>query len=161
MDKDSTVPTAIAFVGLIAIALFCFIIVKNNITMKQQEKDQAEKDEVGKLVDIVVNINGVNYNATSESNKAAQNFLTHLPLTIEMSDINENEKRGYTYFKLATEAKKLGKIEIGDILLSGDSYVIIATQTFKSSDKYTKIGHIQNFGSIPKGNVTAVIKKME
>ena len=60
-----------------------------------------------------------------------------------------------------TEAKKLGKIEAGDILLSGDSYVIIATKSFKSSDKYTKIGHIQNLGDIPAGNIKVIIKKVE
>ncbi len=161
MDKDSTVPTAIAFIGFMAVAVFCFILVKDNINERQEMRDQQEQHEVGKLADLRVTIDGKQYTATSESTKAAENFLNNLPLSLEMIEINENEKRGYTYFKLATDAKKLGKVEIGDILLSGDSYVIIATKTFKTSDKYTKIGHIQNLGTVSKGTIQAYISKIE
>ena len=161
MNKDSTVPTAIAFIGFIAVAIFCFIVVRNSIISKQELKYEEEKNLVGELSNLSVNINGVNYEAVSESNKAAESFIKNLPLTIEMNDINENEKRGYTYFKMTTEAKKQSKIEIGDILLSGDSYVVIATKTFKSNDKYTKIAHIQNVNEIPKGNIKAIIQKID
>ena len=161
MNKESTIPTAIAFIGFICVAVFCFFIIKDNVVKKSEEKRNQETQEVGKLDDIRININGVSYTAVSESTKAAESFLTHLPLEIEMTDLNENEKRGYTYFKLTTEARKLGKIEIGDILLSGDSYVIIATKTFKSSQKYTKIGHIQNLGNVPNGTIKTFISKIE
>lgn len=161
MNKDSTVPTAIAFIGFIFIAVFCFIIIRDNVDKRNEEKQQQEINEVGKLADIRVNIAGKSYTAYIESSKAAESFLTHLPLDIEMNDLNENEKRGYTYFKLATDQKKLGKVEIGDILISGDSYVIIATKTFKTNDKYTKLGHIQNLGDIPSGTILTHIAKME
>lgn len=161
MDKDSTVPTAIAFIGFIFVSFFCYMIIKENVEQRNIEKQEQETKEVGKLADLRVNIAGNIYTAVSESNKAAQNFLTHLPLDIEMNDLNSNEKRGYTYFKLATDARKLGKVEIGDILIYGDSYVIIATKTFKTNDKYTKLGHIQNLGEVPKGTIHAYISKIE
>lgn len=161
MNKDSTVPTAIAFIGFICVAVFCFFIIKDNVAKKTEEKRNQETQEVGKLADIKINVAGTIYTAVSESTKAAENFLTQLPLDIEMTDLNENEKRGYTYFKMATEARKLGKIEIGDILISGDSYIIIATKTFKSNQKYTKLGHIQNLGDVPKGTIKVFISKME
>ena len=161
MNKDSTVPTAIAFIGFIIVAVFCFIVIKDNIDKKAIEKQEQESSEVGKLDNVSVKISGTPYIAYIESNKAAKSFLSHLPLEIEMNDINENEKRGYTYFKLSTSAKKLGKVEIGDILISGDSYIIIATKTFKTSDKYTKIGHIQNLGDLPSGIVQVYMNKIE
>ncbi len=161
MDKESTVPTAIAFIGFILVAVFCFIIIKDNVTERNAIRDQQEQEQIGKLADIKVNIAGTSYTAVSESNKAAQSFLTHLPLNIEMTDLNDNSKRGYTYFKLTTDSKKLGKVEVGDILISGDSYVIIVTKTFKTNDKYTKLGHIHNLGEVPKGPIQAYISKVE
>ena len=161
MNKESTVPTAIAFIGLILVAVFCFIIIRDSVIQKREERKEQETKEVGKLPDIKVYIDGVYYTAISESTKAAESFLNQLPLDIEMTDLNENEKRGYTYFKLTTEARKLGKVEIGDILLSGDSYIVLATKTFKSSQKYTKIGHIQNLGDIASGKIKVFISKME
>ena len=161
MNKDSTVPTAVAFIGFIFVAVFCFMIIKDNFDKSTQEKQEQEVKEVGKLADILVNIEGTTYRAVSESNKAAESFLNNLPLEVEMTDLNENEKRGYTYFKMTTESKKLGKVEIGDLLLSGDSYIVIATKTFKTKDRYTKIGHIQNLGDIPSGHIKTRISKIE
>ena len=53
------------------------------------------------------------------------------------------------------------KILKEDILISGDSYVIIATKTFKTSDKFTKLGHINNLGDIPRGPINTHISKIE
>ena len=161
MDKESTVPTAVAFIGFILVAVFCFIIIRDNVNERSAAREQQESHEIGKLADIKVNIAGTVYTAVSESNKAAKSFLTHLPLDMEMTDLNDNSKRGYTYFKLTTDAKRLGKVEVGDLLISGDSYVLIVTKTFKTSDKYTKLGHIQNLGEVPKGPVQIYISKME
>ena len=161
MDKESTVPTAVAFIGFIFVAVFCFVVIRDNVKEKNAQREMEESKEVGKLADINVNIAGTLYTAVIDSNKAAESFLTHLPLDIEMTDLNNNSKRGYTYFKLATEAKKLGKVEVGDLLISGDSYVIIATKTFKTSDKFTKIGHIENLGEIPMGPINTHLSKIE
>ena len=162
MNKDSTVPTAVAFIGFVFVAVFCFMIIKDNVEERRAEKKQQETQEVGKLADIMVNIAGTPYKAVSESTNAAKSFINNLPLEIEMKDHNNsNEKRGYVYFKMTTESKKLGKVEVGDLLLSGDSYVVIATKTFKTSDRYTKIGHIQNLGEIPSGDIKTRISKIE
>jgi len=161
MDKESTVPTAVAFIGFIFVAVFCFVVIRDNVKEKNAQREMKESKEVGKLADINVNIAGTLYTAVIDSNKAAESFLTHLPLDIEMTDLNNNSKRGYTYFKLATEAKKLGKVEVGDLLISGDSYVIIVTKTFKTSDKFTKIGHIENLGEIPMGPINTHLSKIE
>ena len=161
MNKDSTVPTAVAFIGILAIAAFCFFVIRNKVNQNNLEKEEQESREVGKLANLKVAIGGVSYTATSESTKAVESFLNQLPLELEMNDSGNGLKRGYTYFKLATSAKKLGTIEAGDILLSGDSYVLIATKTFKSSDKYTKIGHISNLKNVPSGPVRAIITKGE
>lgn len=161
MNKESTVPTAIAFIGFILVCAFCYMMIKDNVAKRNEEREIEEIKEIGTLEDVRVNISGNIYTASIESNNAAKSFLTHLPLEIEMKDLDGNQKRGYTYFKLTTESKKMKKVEIGDILISGDSYVIIATKTFKTSDKYTKLGHIQNLGDLPKGTVQTYISKIE
>ena len=161
MNKDSTVPTAVAFIGFIAVVIFCFIVIKDYINKNSEIKDQQNQSEVGILPDIKMTINGKQYTIKSESNKATENFLANLPLSIELIQVNENEKKGYVYFKLITDAKKMGKVEEGDLLLYGDSYVILATKAFKTKDMYTKLGHIQNIDGIPDDTVNAYFTKEE
>lgn len=156
-DKNGTIPTAIAFIGFIAVAVLCFFMIREKVNESREQKDITEQSEVGQLSDLRVVIDGKEYFAKTESTKAAKSFLKSLPLSIEMSDSSENEKKGYTYFKMTTDAKKLGKVEIGDILLSGDSYVVVATKTFKTSNKYTKIAHIHNLGEVRKGVIQTYI----
>lgn len=161
VNKESTVPTAIAFIGFIAIAFFCFFIIRDNVIKNKIQREEQETKEVGKIANYRVMIGGKFYTVTSESNKGVESFVSQLPIEIEMNDSTNNLKKGYTYYKLSTSPKKIGSIEIGDILLSGESYVLIATKSFKSSEKYTKLGHIINLGELPSGTIKVTFIKGE
>lgn len=41
---------------------------------------------------INININGVNYTATLEDNEIAKELVSRMPFTIEMNELNSNEK---------------------------------------------------------------------
>ena len=154
MNKEnSTVPTAIAFIGFIAVVVFFIVVIKSNVEQNSETAREEEQSEVGKLEDITVSIKGQAYFAKSESTKAVQSFIAHLPLEVDLKDQDGNRKVGITYFKLDSNPQKIKKAYAGDLLLEGNSTIILVYDSFKTSEKYTKIGHIENLPDLGNGNV--------
>ena len=79
-----------------------------------------------------------------EDNETTRVLIHKLPLTILMSELNGNEKYYYLPDRLPAEPKNIGNIKAGDIMLFGDNCLVIFYQNFKTSYRYTKLGHIQN-----------------
>lgn len=159
MDKNSTVPTAIAFVAFVLIVIFFIFMIKGNVEKDTENAANEEAKQVGVLSDFYVSIGGKRYTAKTESTKAAEVFLNNLPIEIEMNVRDKNSISGVTYFKLSSEAKSHKKLLVGDVLLQGNSTIIIVTSSFKESTKYTKLGHIEDFNYIPTGNVRVYLSK--
>jgi hypothetical protein len=72
-----------------------------------------------------------------------------------MSDLNNNEKYCYLDFTLPTDSKSVKNIKKGDVMLFGNSCLVIFYKSFTTSYSYTKIGYIEN----PADIETALGKK--
>ena len=79
---------------------------------------------------------------TLEDNATARAFGQLLPVTLEMAELNGNEKHGRLPRSLPTDAMRPGTIHTGDVLLYGNDTLVVFYQTFRSSYSYTRIGHI-------------------
>jgi len=79
-----------------------------------------------------------------EDNKTVKTLTQKLPITLEMSDLNNNEKYCYLNFTLPTDSKSVKSIKKGDVMLFGNSCLVIFYKSFTTSYSYTKIGHIEN-----------------
>ena len=157
MDKGNTVPTALAFIGFVAVALIFFFFIKGNVLKNREEVNQNEADNVGELADISIKMGTKSYKAKSTSTKTTQSFLESLPVTIQMNDVDGNQKYGCMYYKIANESAKTNKVKKGDVLLSGESCVISAYEDFKTINKYVVLGHIDNFDDVPSGSVKVIL----
>ena len=63
------------------------------------------------------------------------------------------------YKRWEIKLKKLPNfISISRIIIS---LMLIATKSFKSSEKYTKLGHIINLGELPSGTIKVTFIKGE
>src|SRR3954469_19163708 len=60
------------------------------------------------------------FTATLEDNPATVRFRQMLPLTLDMPDLNANEKHVHLPERLSTDLFKPGTIRVGDLLLWGD-----------------------------------------
>lgn len=78
------------------------------------------------------------------ANATVEALLKMLPLNLDMSELNGNEKYCYLDTGLPTAAKKVGQIKAGDIMLWGDNCLVIFYQSFSTSYAYTQIGHIKD-----------------
>lgn len=100
-------------------------------------------------------IDNIIFKVVLEENKTVDALVQKLPITLEMSDLNNNEKYCYLDFTLPTDAKSVKNIKKGDIMLFGNSCLVIFYKSFTTSYSYTKIGHIEN----PADIETALGKK--
>lgn len=100
-----------------------------------------------------VNINGTNYVINLEDNATVRELCGKLPIECEMQELNGNEKYVYMDFSLPTSPSNPKHINAGDVMLFGDSCVVIFYKSFNTSYSYTKIGHIDNLPDLGNGDV--------
>lgn len=112
--------------------------------------------ETGNTIRVVVG--DVPFTATLASGVTVTAFKVLLPLTLTMSDFNNNEKVCSLPNSLTTAATNPGTIHTGDIMLYGSSSLVVFYETFSTSYSYTRIGKIDNptgwKAALGKGNVT-------
>lgn len=120
---------------------------KATVTAKSGKKKQKFLITVKKSrIQIVTG--GKTFQVELENSKTARAFLTMLPSTVLMEELNGNEKYFYMDQTLPSNAKKPGTIRAGDLMLYGDDCLVLFYETFKSSYSYTKIGHIRNVNGL-------------
>lgn len=101
---------------------------------------------------LVIKIGSREFTGTLLDNPAATAFRAMLPLTMNMTELNGNEK----YFDLAsslpTNASNPGQINAGDLLLYGSKTLVLFYEAFSTSYSYTRLGKIND----PTGLAQAV-----
>lgn len=92
------------------------------------------------------------FTATLADTEAARQFAGQLPMTINMGELNGNEKYHYMDFGLPTAAARPGTIKAGDLMLYGSDCLVLFYETFTSSYSYTSLGKLDD----PAGLAQAV-----
>lgn len=112
---------------------------------------------------ITVTVGGRSYDVALEQNSTAEAFLAMLPLTLEMNELNGNEKYHYLDRSLPTGSVRPGTIHEGDLMLYGDNCVVLFYETFSSSYSYSLIGRITDLlglkEALGNGNVTVIFDR--
>ena len=112
---------------------------------------------------ITVTVNGTSFDAVLADSETGRAFAELLPLTITMTELNNNEKYHYLDRSLPTNSYSPGTIEAGDILLYGSSCVVLFYETFSSSYSYTRIGKLTSAdglkAALGTGNVSVTFAK--
>lgn len=132
-----------------------------NIDSENNEGEIANMNEF--MSKINININGTNYTATLEDNSTTRELIKKIPLEINMTELNGNEKYYYFDNSFPTNTTKIDKINNGDIMLYGNNCLVIFYDSFNTSYSYTRIGRIDNpsdlKNSLGNGNIIVTITK--
>ena len=84
------------------------------------------------------------FTATLLDNTTATALKAMLPLTINMTELNGNEKYFRFSSNLPTSASNPGTINSGDLMLWGSNTLALFYETFSTSYSYTMVGRINN-----------------
>jgi hypothetical protein len=101
------------------------------------------------------------FTITLTDNAAARAFAAQLPLTLDMEELNGNEKHAQLPRALPANASRPGTIRNGDLMLYGTSTLVVFYATFNSSYSYTRLGRVDDPADLPqalgRGGVRVVL----
>ncbi len=107
---------------------------------------------------VTLTVNGQSFQAVFYNNKIANALLGKMPMTLNMKELNGNEKYHFFDTEFPTNEKSPGKISVGDIMLYGSDCLVTFYKSHSTSYQYTPVGKIEDaFGfakAVGNGNVT-------
>lgn len=120
-------------------------------------------EEEPDMLKIEILVGNKTFSATLYDNEAARTLIDMLPLTLNMSELNGNEKYYYLDKSLPTNASRPSGIKTGDIMLYGNSCLVLFYESFSTSYSYTPIGHIDDptglAAALGSGSVQVTFRK--
>jgi len=93
---------------------------------------------------IIIKVNSKTFTATLLENASAKGFKEMLPLTINMAELNGNEKYFDLSKNLPTNASNPGTIQNGELMLYGSKTLVLFYKTFSTSYSYTRLGKVDD-----------------
>lgn len=140
--------------------IFLFTVL---ITSSACADDNAGNNNQMENTSVIITVNGKEFNAVFYNNETANAFINMMPLTLNMNELNGNEK----YYNLSTtlpvNSERVGSIKKGDIMLYGSNCIVIFYESFNTPYSYTKIGYIENTenlsSALGSGSVSVTFNK--
>ncbi len=146
----------ITFVFLVSLICFqLFACSKNNEVEQTQNSNDTSNTDTTKMK---ITIASAVFKATLNNNATAKAFKARLPMTINMTELNGNEKYFELPNALPANASNPGTIQTGDLMLYGSNTLVLFYKTFSTSYNYTKLARIDNpsglANALGSGNIT-------
>ena len=107
-----------------------------------EEAVVSEEDSIVENIEIV--IGDKVYSAKLYNNETARAFAEMLPVTLDMSELNGNEKYYYFTDSLPTASGVPDRINTGDLMLYGSNCLVLFYESFSTSYSYTPVGYVEN-----------------
>jgi hypothetical protein len=130
---------AIFFLSLLSFQLYAC----NNDTVIEQKNNSNNIPNTDSMK-VKIKIGSNTFTATFSNNATATAFKAMLPMTINMSELNGNEKYFNLPENLPTNASNPGTIQTGDLMMYGSNTLVLFYKAFSTSYSYTRLGVIDN-----------------
>lgn len=128
---------------------------------KQQVVTREETQNTDTMK-VKITVGQIVFTATLFDNATAAAFKSRLPMTINMIELNGNEKYFDLPGNLPTNASNPGTIQSGDWMLYGANTLVLFYKTFSTSYSYTRLGRINDTtglaAAVGSGNVSVTFE---
>lgn len=113
---------------------------------------------------IILQVGSRSFDVELADTPAAKALLPRLPITLDLTDLNANEKYGDLPEGLPTRAEAVGSIRAGDIMLFTPTCFVLFYKSFRTPYRYTRLGRIPDADSLPaalgRGDVTITLRAL-
>lgn len=122
----------------------------SRISDKSTESNSAPQPETSfteeetNMLKIEIIVGEKTFNATLYDNETAKALINMLPMTLDMSELNGNEKYYYLESSLPTNSSRPSEIKAGDIMLYGSDCLVLFYESFSTPYSYTPLGYIDD-----------------
>jgi len=148
--------------GAFLMILICaqlFACNKNNEMEQTNNPDNISNTDTAKMK---ITVGTTVFTANFYDNATATAFKAKLPITINMTELNGNEKYFDLPNVLPANASNPVTIQNGDLMLYGSNTLVLFYKTFSTSYSYTRIGRIENpsglANALGSGNATVTFE---
>jgi hypothetical protein len=105
---------------------------------------EGDGHRVATMNKMKITIGSKTFTATLYENPTVATLKRMLPLTVEMTELNGNEKYFHLTTELSMDAANPGTIQSGDLMLWQSNSLVLFYETFRTSYSYTKLGRIDD-----------------
>ena len=109
------------------------------------------------MIPMTIQVGERQFEAALFNNTSTQALISQMPLTINMGEMNGNEKYYYLSTSLPTNTSRIGRIYTGDIMLYGSDCLVLFYEDFNTSYRYTRLGSVLDISGLAlalgRGNV--------
>jgi len=139
-------------VAICAVALLMTSCGESNSTTSAEVKEVSQVQS-----SITIQVDDKTFSATIENNPTARAFIERLPLEVDMTELNGNEKYFYLSEDLPSDSVSVKQIHAGDLMLFGSNCLVLFYKDFATSYSYTRLGKLDTSADLEKvlgkGNV--------
>jgi hypothetical protein len=132
------------FVAVLAVTLATFAMWDGAKGSPVQTAYAQTSTDAERSKQIKITIGSKTFTAALEDNATARAFRALLPMTINMTELNGNEKYFRFSDNLPVNASNPGTIQIGDLMIYGSRTLVLFYKSFPTSYEYTRLGRIND-----------------
>ncbi len=111
---------------------------------KSTEAPASIIEEEQNMFHIEIVVREQTFSAILYDNETTRALVEQFPMTLNMEELNGNEKYYYLSNNLPTKASRPSSIHIGDFMLYGNNCLVLFYESFSTSYYYTPLGKIDN-----------------
>lgn len=127
----------------------------NEIDQSDNSKESLAISKIG------IQIGEQTFYATLYNNPSTDGLIKRLPLTLNMQELNGNEKYFYFSEALPSDSARVDEIQTGDLMLYGSDCLVLFYNSFSTSYSYTRLGRIEETTGLVEalgtGSVSVII----
>ena len=96
------------------------------------------------MIQVTIQVDDKAFEAILSDHDAARALAQQLPMTVNMKELNGNEKYYDLPAPLPESAEQIGEIHAGDLMLFGSDCLVLFYEDFNTAYRYTRLGAVQD-----------------